>query len=113
MIGAYSTQVEEENLGDGSGGRILVYCDSYLIDMKPSQQPIHESVGLDPEKILLGSFLDYLIHGLSPTRVFPMSHLRSQSFEESRLMLSASSRQRIDEDLLTQERKVRYRDFLR
>lgn len=112
MIGAYSTGAEEENL-DGSGGRILVYCDSYLIDMKPSQQPIHESVGIDPEKILLGSFLDYLIYGISPAKVFPMLHLKSHSFEESRLMLSSSSRQRVDEDLLTQERKIRYRDFLR
>jgi hypothetical protein len=125
VIGAYSTGEEEmreeeeegEGPGDGSGGRILVYCDSYLIDMKPTHQPPHGSGNgdgvVDSERILLESFLDYLIHGVIPSKIFSMQHLQSQSFEENRLMFSASSRQRVDEDLLRQERKMRSRDFLR
>jgi hypothetical protein len=132
VIGAYSTQLEDQEqsstvtTAEGGGGRILVYCDSYLIDMKPhTHGGSHDSVsgvggGVDVERILLEAFLDYLISGILPSKLslpvpLPLLfvHLESQSFDESRLMQSASSRQRVDEDLLRQERRLRYKDFLR
>jgi hypothetical protein len=105
ILGAYSTS-DKGGVGDG-GGRVVVYCDSALIDMKPTISRAEQ----ETETLFLNSLLNYLSYGVVPN--FMTRPPRGSAYEDQKLMNTFSSKQHLDTKTLQEERDLRLKDFQR
>jgi hypothetical protein len=104
ILGAYS--INEDNERGTGGGRIVVYCDSHLIDMKHISRQEQEA-----ETVFLTSLFDYLTHGVVPR--FMTRPPGGGAYEDQRLMSTFSSKKHLDAQTLQEERALRLKDFQR